>query len=269
MRRKAEKNMFNLAHKGTPFEATGVICLKTIRGWKLRHERTREPVLLHGDRHESLVKQGFLASATSRPVERGKDVFNVTEPVLLATRFKRMEGNVIRISLSVDGHGNLADTIHTIRGGIYLDRTSIDDLGNEKVYPGKILGSAVTDSVPVKSGSSARFIDMYFPVPISLEGESVSEHIWLAIYCSRRGSVIRIHGSCSSSTKTAISRSHFSNIPSQFPTTVEIVDFCPSIYMETVGLSCCLLSLLRDSIRRELEMNDRVLAIESGHHASQ
>ena len=121
--------------------------------------------------------------------------------------------------------------------------------------PGKIIPSAVSIPIDIKSGQDPGWVECPFSNPVSLpvtdrqniddEEGGVEGGVWIGIYAPHGAGIIRIYGHNMKGRKSkSLLRKNLKVVdnylltapPIQFPIN-EVVDFRPSLYTETAGLS--------------------------------
>ena len=174
-----------------------------------------------------------------------------------------------KIRVYVDGNG-AGEGVQQIYGVAYSQMNEV---------PGKIIPSAVSIPIDIKSGQDPGWVECPFSNPVSLpvtdrqniddEEGGVEGGVWIGIYAPHGAGIIRIYGHNMKGRKSkSLLRKNLKVVdnylltapPIQFPIN-EVVDFRPSLYTETAGLSARLLQMLLDVAKLRLRLNQLLLAV--------
>ena len=222
-------------------------------------------------KQESLRRQGFKGGNVDC-VSPGADKYIIDKPTLMVSFFKyeQIEKYMIqKIRVYVDGNG-AGEGVQQIYGVAYSQMNEV---------PGKIIPSAVSIPIDIKSGQDPGWVECPFSNPVSLpvtdrqniddEEGGVEGGVWIGIYAPHGAGIIRIYGHNMKGRKSkSLLRKNLKVVdnylltapPIQFPIN-EVVDFRPSLYTETAGLSARLLQMLLDVAKLRLRLNQLLLAV--------
>ena len=222
-------------------------------------------------KQDSLRRQGFKGGNVDC-VSPGADKYIIDKPTLMVSFFKyeQIEKYMIqKIRVYVDGNG-AGEGVQQIYGVAYSQMNEV---------PGKIIPSAVSIPIDIKSGQDPGWVECPFSNPVSLpvtdrqniddEEGGVEGGVWIGIYAPHGAGIIRIYGHNMKGRKSkSLLRKNLKVVdnylltapPIQFPIN-EVVDFRPSLYTETAGLSARVLQMLLDVAKLRLRLNQLLLAV--------